>query len=422
MTETTSVEAPLPGIDPRRFRDVLGHYPTGVVVITGLSPEGTPLGMVVGTFSSVSLEPPLVSFMPTAASSTYADLRRAPLFCINVLAYDQRPQTRILSQRDPGKFDKVKWTMSDHGVPILDGAVAYIHCSLAEEIEAGDHRIVLCDVQDVEVARPVTPLLFFQGGYGGFTTSVMDAYVDSDLISAVRVAEVARPQLTVLAERFDCEAIALVEVTDHDQTVGASVRSASVTMFERLGTRLPLIPPVGGASVAWSEAGTAKWLARIFPPDPAVIDAYRERLGDVRAHGYVVHRKIAGLEDKHAQLTEALTEYALGELMPARERAVQGAIAPGVEFFGTDISDDEIEDDVVSITVPVFDPSVSELRGSGLSLRLSSLPGLSTGAQTRERVAALQTAAAEVRDALGGSHRADYDRYVGSGLRDRARD
>ena len=76
-------------IDPLRYREVMGHYPTGVTVVTGFAEGGEPVGMVVGTFTSVSLDPPLVAFLPTVASQTFARLRTAEAFCINVLAHDQ---------------------------------------------------------------------------------------------------------------------------------------------------------------------------------------------------------------------------------------------------------------------------------------------------------------------------------------------
>ncbi|MGY1551327.1 flavin reductase family protein [Microbacterium sp. A588] len=419
MTDMTAKPLHERGIDSRALRDVLGHYPTGVVVVTGVSPEGTPLGMVVGTFSSVSLDPPLVSFMPMKNSETYALLRQSPTFCINVLAHDQQADTRALAQRDPNKFDGVSWAMSAHGAPRLDAAVAHIHCSIAQEIEAGDHLIVLCDVRDVEVSRPVTPLLFFQGGYGGFSTTASAAHVDSDLISAVRVAEVARPQLTALAERFDCEAVALIQINDHDQTVGAVARTAAVQTHERLGVRLALIPPFGETSVAWSDKQTARWLRHIHPADSAALEMYRARLAAVRTRGHTVHIVPAGREEDHRAFLGALHEYALGELTPARDRAVSSLIADAVDFFPSDEIVDDASESVVSITVPVFDPTVVAQTNSGLALRLGKMPEALNGAQVHERVAALRQGAAEVSEALAGVYRRDLERYLASGLRDR---
>ena len=152
-------------MDPARYREVMGHYPTGVVVVTGLL-DDAPAGMVVGTFASVSMDPPLVSFMPMKTSRTYARLLEAPSLCLNVLAHDQGDVGRTLAGGSPDKFDQVAWTVSPRGAPVLGDAVAHIHAHVVRQVEAGDHWITLCAVDDMEVVRPVTPLLFFQGGYG----------------------------------------------------------------------------------------------------------------------------------------------------------------------------------------------------------------------------------------------------------------
>lgn len=417
MSETTTKTKVDPAVDSRLFRDVLGHYPTGVVAVTGVSPQGAPLAMVAGTFSSVSLDPPLVMFMPTKGSVTYAALRESPVFCINVFAHDQSSETRTLSQRDPDKFDKVAWTMSEQGVPQIENAVAFIHCSRVQEIDAGDHYIVLCEVNDVEVARPVNPLVFFQGGYGGFAPRGGTAYVDSGLIAAVRAAEVAHPQLSSLAERFNCEAVALAQISDRDQTIGAAARGASVQSPSRLGTRIPIIPPLGEAAVAWNPGYSDKWLARIFPPDPGVIDGYRERLAAVRTQGYSLQVIPEGADDVQAVLDDALHEYSLGQLTPARDRAVSGIIASSSALFGMAAPSDAAGARVNSISVPVFDPTIDAPTNSGLVLHLQSLPRSTTELQVREMAAALQVAAAEVTSALAGSNQRDWERYVESGLR-----
>ena len=418
MSDTATEQALATEVDSRLFRDVLGHYPTGVVAVTGVSPQGAPLAMVVGTFNSVSLEPPLVMFMPTKGSGTYAALRESSAFCINVFAHDQTAETRTLAQRDPDKFDKIGWTMSERGVPQVDNAVAFIHCTRVEEIDAGDHYIVLCAVEHVEVARPVTPLVFFQGGYGGFAPRGGTAYVDAGLIAAVRAAEVAHPQLSRLAERFDCEAVALAQISERDQTIGAAARGASVLSPSRLGTRIPLIPPLGEAAVAWQENYADKWLSRIFPPEPEVLEKYRARLEAVRSQGYALQVVPEGQGDMRVKLAEALHEYSLGQLTPARERAVSSAIAESSMLFGATAPVDGADMRVCSISVPVFDPTADTPMSSGLVLRLRSLPSASTRAQISEWAQALQEAAAEVTAALAGSNQRDWERYVESGLRD----
>ncbi|HWU06503.1 MAG TPA: flavin reductase family protein [Streptomyces sp.] len=154
-------------VAPAEYRRVMGHHPTGVSVVTGMR-DGAPVGMVVGTFSAVSMDPPLVSFMPTVASGTYTLLREAGSFCINVLAADQMELCRTMAVPRPDKFDGVPWTVSPFGAPRLAGAVAYVDCAPEQEVPAGDHWITLCRVQAMEIGREASPLVFFQGGYGEF--------------------------------------------------------------------------------------------------------------------------------------------------------------------------------------------------------------------------------------------------------------
>ncbi|MFP8903357.1 flavin reductase family protein [Streptomyces atacamensis] len=154
-------------VAPTEYRRVMGHYPTGVSVVTGMR-DSTPIGMVVGTFSAVSMDPPLVSFMPTLTSGTYALLREASSFCVNVLAADQMELCRTMAVPSPDKFDGVPWTLSPFGAPRLAGVVAYVDCVPEQEVPAGDHLITLCRVQAMETGRDASPLVFFQGGYGEF--------------------------------------------------------------------------------------------------------------------------------------------------------------------------------------------------------------------------------------------------------------
>src|SRR5512145_1243915 len=102
-------------IDPATFRRVLGAYPTGVCVITARSESGEPLGMVVGTFTSVSLDPPLVGFLPDKNSVTWSLIERAGHFCVNVLASDQQELCRQVTMPGPDKFKGVDYHFSGNG-------------------------------------------------------------------------------------------------------------------------------------------------------------------------------------------------------------------------------------------------------------------------------------------------------------------
>ena len=161
MTETA--------IDPNTFRQVLGSYPTGVCAITAIDADGNPAGMVVGTFTSVSLDPPLVGFLPDKSSSSWPAIEKAGEFCVNVLASDQQGVCRQLARKGPEKFEGVDFALSPSGLPVLANAVAQIDCSLYSVTEAGDHYFVLGLVRSLETVRADVPMLFHRGRYGGFT-------------------------------------------------------------------------------------------------------------------------------------------------------------------------------------------------------------------------------------------------------------
>ena len=163
MTEVSSA------IHSDTFRRVLGHFPTGVVIVTAIS-GGRPAGLSVGSFTSVSLDPPLVAVLPARTSTSWPLIATAGSFCINILASSQEALCRQFAVSGADKFAGVSWREAPSGAPILDGTMAWIDCDLEQSVEAGDHFIVLGRVRALELAAagPPLPLLFFQGGYGTF--------------------------------------------------------------------------------------------------------------------------------------------------------------------------------------------------------------------------------------------------------------
>lgn len=162
-------------VDGRRFREVLGNLPTSVVAVTTTQSDGSPAGMIVGTFTSVSLDPPLVSFLADRSSGSFARIRAAGRYCANVLAADQEPLCRQLAAGGAAKFDGLVWEPSTLGNPVLGGIVAWVDCDLEKVVELGDHYLAVGRVRDLRVCSPRTPLLFFRGGYGDYfsTTSLL---------------------------------------------------------------------------------------------------------------------------------------------------------------------------------------------------------------------------------------------------------
>lgn len=163
-----SVAAMQPPFDSAKYRQVLGHFPTGVTVITA-APGGEPVGLAVGSFSSVSLEPPLVAFFPGKGSSSWPRIEAAGSFCVNILGEDQEDVCRRFASKDEDKFGGLGWTPAGSGCPLIDGVLAWIDCDIDSVSEAGDHFCVMGRVRDLGVGHDGAPLVFFRGGYGRFS-------------------------------------------------------------------------------------------------------------------------------------------------------------------------------------------------------------------------------------------------------------
>lgn len=153
------------GIDELAFRDVLGHFATGVTIITATL-EGEQVGMSANSFTSVSLDPPLVAFCAAHSSTTYPRIREAGHFCVNVLAEEQADIARLFSVRGVDRFSAISWSASPTGAAIIDGVVAWVDCEIYQEHVAGDHMIVVGHVVACEAYAMRHPLLYFRGSFG----------------------------------------------------------------------------------------------------------------------------------------------------------------------------------------------------------------------------------------------------------------
>lgn len=149
------------------FRRILGHYPTGVCAITAMAGNGKPVGLIVGSFTSVSLDPPLVGFFPDRSSTSWPRVEAAGRFCVNVLSDCQQGVCRSLAAKGDDKFADVDFSLSALGSPIIDGAVVWIDCELDAVHEAGDHFIVIGRVHGLDLHHEGSPMIFHKGGYSG---------------------------------------------------------------------------------------------------------------------------------------------------------------------------------------------------------------------------------------------------------------
>jgi 3-hydroxy-9,10-secoandrosta-1,3,5(10)-triene-9,17-dione monooxygenase reductase component len=157
-------------IDPNDFRRVLGHFPTGVTVVTGAD-DTFATGMAIGSFASVSLDPPLVMFCPGNASASWERIKGTGAFCVNVLGEDQKDVCGVFAGKADDKFDGIHWSTEVTGAPVIPGSLAWIDCELHAIHDGGDHDIVVGLVKALGTATDADergPLLFFQGGYGRY--------------------------------------------------------------------------------------------------------------------------------------------------------------------------------------------------------------------------------------------------------------
>jgi flavin reductase (DIM6/NTAB) family NADH-FMN oxidoreductase RutF len=151
-------------IDSFQFRQLLGHFATGVTVLTLTTPEGRPLGMTANSLSSVSLSPPLISVCVDREADMHPVILPASEFVVNVLASDQEALARRFSDKHEDRFDGVGYRLSPEGLVLLDGVLAHVVCRREAAYPAGDHTIVLGRVVG-GTAHEGHPLLFYRGGY-----------------------------------------------------------------------------------------------------------------------------------------------------------------------------------------------------------------------------------------------------------------
>ena len=154
--------------DEASFRTVLGHFATGVTIITAMDAD-TPIGVSANAFTSVSLDPPLVLFCASKDSSTWPKIEAHGQFAVNILSEQQEDVCRVFATRGTDRFSRIGWRPSTNGSPLLHDALAFADCTIEAIYPGGDHVIVLGRVHELGVLSDDGPLLFYRGGYGKFT-------------------------------------------------------------------------------------------------------------------------------------------------------------------------------------------------------------------------------------------------------------
>lgn len=153
-------------IEPRAFRDTLGHYASGITIVAGFDGD-EPIGFTCQSFYSVSTEPPLVSFSVMKTSTTYPRIRATGNFSVNVLAHTQHGVSNQFARKGTDKWAGIDWMLTTKQNPVITGTLMWLDCELYAEYEAGDHYIVIGRVDEMSPAHghDAEPLIYFKGQY-----------------------------------------------------------------------------------------------------------------------------------------------------------------------------------------------------------------------------------------------------------------
>ena len=153
------------GLCCKEFRETLGRFPTGVTIVTALSPDGTPIGVTISSFNSVSLDPPLILWSLSTNSPKLEAFRRAQRYAVNVLASGQRDLSNRFASRAEDRFADVPVHSGIDDTPLIDGCCAWFECTQEAQYPGGDHLIFVGRVERFAQGKNEAPLVFFDGAY-----------------------------------------------------------------------------------------------------------------------------------------------------------------------------------------------------------------------------------------------------------------
>jgi flavin reductase (DIM6/NTAB) family NADH-FMN oxidoreductase RutF/DNA-binding IclR family transcriptional regulator len=374
-------------IAPDEFRRALAHYPTGVAVVTAVGADGSPVSMVVGTFTSVSLDPPLVGFLADRNGNSWQHIKSAGHFCVSVLGSGHEDVCRAFATKHPDRFSHTV-AVTGSGRPRLADATLWVDCEIDDVLPVGDHDMVVGRVSQVGVGTEGgLPLIFLRGGYGAPTIASLQAEAPG-LGPVLRLADAVRPEIEVVAGELGLECIVLAAVDGQVVMLAAAgMESAAGSWRTHVGSTFPLAAPLAAVFMTWAEPEEQRrWLAegaRLAGRD--VTDVGMASLEAVRSRGYEVttgrrvsdrFRQVVLDNDEHPVERDA-TEFAhvvravLEEEDPALTRPLEGL------------------SDVTSLMVPVRDSHGRVV----LSMGLLGFTGEEDEARLRRCLVRLQAAA-----------------------------
>ncbi|MFK2825280.1 flavin reductase family protein [Bacillus sp. B190/17] len=148
------------------FKEVMGNYPTGVTVVTGVTKDGTPVGLTVNSFASVSLDPLMVLWSIDHGVSTIKSFTEGGKFAVHVLSGNQQELCKTFATKGIDRFSQCKWEMSKSGLPIIEGAFGVLECETFQAVEAGDHTVLIGKVTDIHIHKEKEPMLYHRRFFG----------------------------------------------------------------------------------------------------------------------------------------------------------------------------------------------------------------------------------------------------------------
>jgi flavin reductase (DIM6/NTAB) family NADH-FMN oxidoreductase RutF/DNA-binding IclR family transcriptional regulator len=379
----------------RYFRDVLGNVPTAVVAITAMDEEGKPTGLTVGSFASVSLDPPLVAFLPDKSSSTFPKIQKAGQFCANILTANQEDVCRNLAIKGGDKFARLRWEESPFGTPHIEGAIGWIDCTITDIHDAGDHLIVVGAVDALRADHRDSPLIFLRGGYGRFASTSLSAPAEADLYHPLRIVDQAWSAMQSVADDLEVECLASTAIGDQLVLIGSSQSRGmgDSPFYLRLGQRMPFRPPLAMSLIAWDEKDAiTRWIGRASDAlDHHQLQAMVDRVRD-RGWSLVLR------SPEQVRFERSVAEMSLRDAPKEQISEVNAAAeALRLDNYEPDELDPSTSYSVRLITAPVFEKD-GEVN---VILSLYQLPHQLSGAQVRRYGERLMAAAREVSELLG---------------------
>ncbi|SDO69824.1 NADH-FMN oxidoreductase RutF, flavin reductase (DIM6/NTAB) family [Klenkia soli] len=377
-------------VAPQDLRRALGLHATGVAVVTATEADGGTAAMVVGTFTSVSLDPPLVGFLPDRSSSSWPRIAATGGFRVSVLAADQEPVCRAFATKAEGRFDLLDPVEPGTAGRAVRGAVLTVDCTVHDVLDAGDHHLVLGAVRSLAPgAGGRLPLLFVRGGYGAPSVPSVQAEVPA-WAAQLAWADRVRPEAEALAAATHLECLVTAAVDGRVVSlVAAGVESRAAGSATRVGTSFPLVAPLAPVFVAWApEAEQRAW-------------ADRARALTGGGHDDALAAQLHAVRERGVHVT---TGHATAD---AFERVVRGEEADGLapvlrallDTGPLPVAEEPVAElvDVTSLTAPVRDAGGRVV----LALHLSGFTGTEPGWEIGRAVTELHAAAARCSLLLG---------------------